>query len=169
MRKILLAILFTLLIVGVVNAVEPTNLSPSGYYVTVIDTPIDTSGAFDTLTSATDSSLVLENFCIKPGWEYILERDAITGTGSDSVKVIVNINAVSTSGSLMHRYAVDSMTTSAGEAYIIPFHNAAFGDPCEYEIELMGYAAIGSQVIINRLQMWRRFFVNTTKKNIPQH
>jgi hypothetical protein len=156
MKKILFAFMFTLLMAGYVNAAAPTNALTESYYIVVKDTSIDTAGALDTLAVDTDSTILLTNFKVRPGWEYILTRDAITGTGSDSVKLQVNIDATDRNGTLMQRFAADSFTTSAGEDVVLPFYTTAFGDNGKWKVIIKAYTDLGSQVILNRFQMWRR-------------
>jgi hypothetical protein len=144
-----------------VMAAAPTHAAVDGVYEWKIDTTIDADGAFDTLVSANDSTQLLNDWRPDQKWEYILVRDAITGTGSDSVQVEVRVDAYDASGNLLYRTAADSFTAADGEAILLDFGGTLFGH--KFDIELSGNANIGSQVILNRFSIWQRRAVTVNK------
>ena len=162
MKKLIL-MLVVAFVAFQVNAAAPTYAAVNSNYTFDYngdDSP-STAVAFDTVTSATDSSALATNFVPKRGYEYILVRDAITGTGSDSVALIVRVDALDGSGNLLYSTAVDSMTAAAGEAIALPFGGTLFGN--KFNIVLKAYAGAGTQAIINRAYMFRRKALTNTK------
>jgi len=130
-----------------------------------LDQDIDTNGAYDTLAVA-DSTTVLTNFSPKFGWEYILQRDAFTGTGSDSIAIEVRIDCKDRNGAVYQRYVLDTMTASAGEDILIPFMSLFLGEQFDVKFRTIGNAqGAGTQTIINRLKLWRRRAQTTAKSS----
>lgn len=164
--KYLLALIAVFTFVGLSHGDALTNDIVDGWYLTVVDTNIDTNGSFDTL-AATDSVTILSNFDPKFGWEYILQRDAFTGTAADSsaddtVTVEVRVDCKDRHGNVYQYYVVDSMTAAVGESVLIPFGSLILGD--KFDIKLRTYAG-GTQLIINRLRLWRRRAQTTAKSS----
>lgn len=125
-----------------------------------LDYIISTS-AFDTLATATDSTTLLSGKSFSPDWQYILVRNAITGTGSDSVKLAVRVDALDSDGSLLYSTLADSLTTSDGEQILLPIFGSVFGQ--KIRIKLIAYTGNGGQVILNKFQIYKRRPVNINK------
>lgn len=122
---------------------------------------ISTVAAFDTL-GATDSTTIVSDFVPERPWEYIYIRDAITGTGADSVAVVVRVDCKDAyNGTVIYSVAIDTIVAAAGEAIAIPFGGTAFGNA--FDIKLVSIAPSGGQLIINKGYLWRRRFVNIEK------
>lgn len=163
MMKYFLIALFTFLMVTVSYGDAPSNSYVDSWPLWQADTAIDTNGAFDTL-AATDSTTILTNFNPRFGWNYYLQHDALTGTGSDSVAMEVRVDLKDNNGNVYQYYAVDSLTSSAGETVLLPFGSKMFGDKCD--VKLRTYTGSGSQIIINRLRLWKARPIFTEKKQI---
>ncbi len=162
MRRILSALLLLLVCAVGARAAAPTFSAVDGVYEWERDTAIDTDGAFDTLAGTSDSSTIIDSIW-RPdkGYEYILVRDAITGTGSDSVKVQVRVDCFD-GLTKMYALAIDSFTASTAEAVHIPIGGTLYGN--KFRIRAVAYADNGGQVILNRLAIWRRRAVTITQK-----
>jgi hypothetical protein len=118
------------------------------------------SGSFDTLVG-TDSTTLVSGKIFNPDWQYILTRGAITGTGSDSVKLEVRADCLDSDGSLMYSVAIDSLTASSGEAIFIPIMGTIFGS--KLRIKLVAYTGNGGQVILNNLRIFKRRPITVNK------
>lgn len=148
---------FVLLAAVVSYAGAPTGETVDANYVWELDPngSIDSDGAYDTLAADNDSTAkFLSGFKPDKGYQYILVRDAITGTGSDSVEVEVVVDTKDGSGNLLYRTLVDSFTSSAGEAIFLPIGETLIGH--KFDVHLKAGAAVGTQVILNRLYLYRR-------------
>lgn len=148
-----------LVLVTGIFAAPPTNaVTNAAYEFGGIDVnlPISSAAGFDTLAAVDSSTLIVS----KPfggagqGWEYILVRDAITGTGSDSVKIQVVLDALDGKGVLLYRTAIDSFTTSGGESVLLPVYTTSIGS--SFRIKLISYTDNGGQVILNRFYVYKR-------------
>ena len=163
MNTRILSLLAILLAAAVAQAAAPTRAVVDADYdwsqVTNADT-ISSSTGYDTLGEA-DSSSLLSNFVPQKGYQYILVRDAFTGTGSDSTSVQLRLSSKDCNKSLLYTTAVDSMTSSAGEAIVLPFGETAFG--CYFDLKLMGYGDDGGQLIVNRVYLYKRRAITTTQ------
>lgn len=159
MRSIL-AGLVVLVAVFAAHSAAPTYATTNGVYEWKKDTTIDSDGAFDTL-AATDSTTIVSGWTPDNAWEYILVRDPITGTGSDSVKVQVRMDCYDGSN-LIYSVYPDSFTAAAGEAVFLPIAGTAFGT--KFTIKGVGYTDNGGQVILNRLAIWKRRPTTVSKK-----
>ena len=114
----------------------------------------DTIGAaYDTVKADNDTSVLFANFVPEQGYEYILGRTAITGTGADSITIELGMRCEYPGGTAICTVYVDSFTAAAGEYVSFPFSNYPAG---QYDIFVIGYAGIGSQVIFNKMQWFRR-------------
>lgn len=149
-----LAILLILLAAFVANAAAPAAFTDAVGVFELLQGDTTTS-SFDTLTADNDTcgNLLYSNFVPEQGYEYILGRAALSGTGADSVKIEVGMRCEDVNGVAICTVYVDSFTTQAGEYISIPFDNYPAHT---YDIFLIAYAAIGTQVIINRTWMGRR-------------
>lgn len=152
--------LVVLLVIAGCFAAAPTyNSSDVAYEYGGLDYTI-ASGAFDTLVGA-DSTTLVSNKIFNPDWQYILTRSAITGTGSDSVKLIVRADCLDSDGSLIYSTPIDSLTSSDGEAIFIPIVGTMFGS--KFRIKLVAYTGNGGQVILNNLRIFKRRPINVNK------
>ena len=148
MKKVLFSII---LLASVLYAAAPSAFS---YGIEIWDYEISDTikAAYDTITSDSDSSVLFSNFVPESGWRYRLARAAFSGTGADSVKVAVLLRPEDFNNVPLCTLAVDSFTAAAGEYIEIPFGTY----PAKrYDIVAAGYTAIGSQVIINRMMLFR--------------
>lgn len=165
MRTLLSAILFVLFVVSGLNAAAPAySATDASYQYGGVDIAISTSTGLDTLSGASDSMTLLSGkaFDVQSGWQYILVRDAISGDGSDSVKIQVNLDALDKDGNLLYRTAIDSFTEASGEAVLLPLLGTAFGH--KYRIKLHTYADNGGVVILNRFYIYKRRPVTMTQQ-----
>jgi len=129
-----------------------TSSVTDGNYEIYLDSALSASGA-DTLAAA-DSSIICTKFRGSNDWEYILVRDAFTGTGSDSVSVYLRSDAYDANDSLLYSTQSDSFTTSAGEASLLPWNRTQVG--YKYTLKIIGYGDDGGQLITNLWQIWKR-------------
>ena len=107
------------------------------------------AAAFDTLVG-TDSTTLWSNLNPTRGRLSTIVRDAITGTGSDSVNLQVRVDCKDGfDGNLLYSVVVDTIASSVGEAIALDFGGALKGS--YFDIKLVGLAGTGSQVIINRV------------------
>ncbi|NLG18759.1 MAG: hypothetical protein GX556_15635 [Fibrobacter sp.] len=157
MRTLLSAILFVLFVVSGLNAEAPAySATDASYQYGGVDIAISTSTKFDSLRGATDSMTLLSGkaFDVQSGWQYILVRDAFSG--SDSVAIQVNLDALDKDGNLLYRTAIDSFKQAAGEAVLLPLLGTVFGH--KYRIKLHTYAGNGGKeaVYLNRFYIYKR-------------
>ena len=165
MFKNLKYLILLLLTIGVssIFAVAPTDGTADSYYYWVIDDQEITVG--DTL-SITDSITLLSHFSPKKGWEYVLSRDAFTGSGADSAKVAIVVDAYDASKNKYRRVSIDSATAAAGEDYIIPFGTTLFGKT--FTVKLINYNGGTVVIIPNNFFLTRRTnYIWSKQNNIP--
>lgn len=165
-KACLFLISLILVLVTGIHAEAPTNAATnSSYEFGGLEYDISSSAGFDTLAGNADSVTLMDarSFVssVRQSWEYILVRDAFTGTGSDSVRCILYADALTGSGSLLYRTAIDSFTTSKGEAVLLPFNSTVIGE--KYRLKILTYADNGGQVILNRFKILKRRPVVTNR------
>jgi hypothetical protein len=134
-----------LLVLGVLFAVQaavPTYAAVDGVYEWAVDTTIVPG---DTLEADADSTILLSNYTVEQGWQYILYRGAFTGDGSDSVKVRVEVYNENSAGTRFYATNVDSFTASAGEAIDLSVGGLNFGS--RIDVRLYSYSDNGGEVV----------------------
>ena len=132
----------------------PSHSVTDGYYVTVRDTTIRSTAAWDTL-GATDSLTVLTDYNPDIGWEYILALSPLTGTGADSLVAYIRVDANDENGNVTQYYSCpDSVLINTGTNTRLPFGSAVFG--MKYDVKLLTTTGSGTQVIVNRAHLWKR-------------
>lgn len=139
-------------------AVAPT-IAGDKYMQSIKDFPAKAAG-FGTLVGV-DSITLATKISIPAGSSYILQRGAITGTGSDSVKLELVVDSYDGSGNFFQRTIIDSLTSSDGEQIAIPFFDSIFGD--KFTIKLVGYTGNGGQVILPAMKLYVRKVFTETK------
>lgn len=154
--------LFVLLPMLVFAGSAPSWDATNANYFVGKDTIIATS-AFDTLTSATDSSDLITGWEPDDGWEYALVKGAITGTGSDSVKIQVNLDCYDVNGTLIGRYVQDSITAAAFEIMELPVRGGVIPGH-SFDIVAKCYTAAGGQAILNYLSIIKRRLITIQKR-----
>lgn len=112
------------------------------------------AAAYDTLSGASDSVVLWSNFKWDDGCEYMLVRGPITGTGSDSVKIALQVIVEDEIGTQLYTAAVDSFAAAAGEVCLLGLNGAVIG--IRGDIRLRTYADNGGQVILPKFELWRR-------------
>jgi hypothetical protein len=161
MKKLILSALLSFFVVGAAYATAPTyGTTDATYEYGGLATTIS-SGVFDTLKGV-DSTTLISNFVWEPDWQYVLVRDAITGTGSDSVAIQVRADCLNSSGNLLYSVLVDSLTASEGEAIFLPLSGTLFGS--KLRIKLVGYAGNGGEVILNKFYIFKRRPLSVVKQ-----
>ena len=148
--KIVISLILVLFVVSAFSA-APTNNYIDSYPFSLVPAQQDTITGTDTI-AATDSLTLISSLRPHAGYEYILSRNAITGTGSDSVKIQVRVDAKDEDGNVFTRTAIDSMTAAAGENIVIPFSSTLFGK--YFDVKLIGYHGNGGQVILNKVRLY---------------
>ncbi|CAK0764455.1 conserved exported hypothetical protein [Gammaproteobacteria bacterium] len=159
MKKTVFAILAVLTLVAAAWATAPAAYS-TAVPEWIRDTTISAAAGKDTLVGVDSMTL----FSLRPMdqlTEYILVRDAITGGGSDSVKVQVSLRCYDENSALLYVVAVDSFTAAAGEAVLLPIGGSAFG--MKFTLKLVGYTDNGGESIQNRISVWKRRPVQINK------
>lgn len=111
---------------------------------------VSDEAGFDTLVS-TDSVALWTNLSPKRGYFYSIVRDAITGTGADSVALVVRIDCKDSKNNILYSTVIDTMVSSVGEPIAIDFGGALKGN--YFDVTLVGTSENGSQVIVNRVYM----------------
>ncbi len=161
MVKKIAALLVLVLSAAVVYGEAPTRVAVDNNYEWALDTTVDNDGAYDTL-AALDSINVVATRFFKTGYEYIVVRDAITGTGTDSLYMALYLYCYDNGGNLLYTVTVDSATAAAGEAYLLPIGQTAFG--AKYTVKFKGYGDNGGQQIFNRLYIYKRRVLSQDKR-----
>lgn len=163
MKKTFIAAFFAFVIagLGVANAAAPTYGATDATYEYGGLASTISSSVFDTLAE-TDSTTLISGFTWDPDWQYVLVRDAITGTGSDSVAMQVRADCLNSSGTLVYSVPIDSLTAAAGEAVFIPISGTIFGS--KLRIKLVTYTGNGGQVILNKFYIFKRRPVTISKQ-----
>ena len=149
MRKLLLLIA---LFAVASFAVEPSRTSNEGMYYSRQFEKIHDDASPDTI-AATGTLTIDTKITPKPYYEYILVSDAATGTGSDSVELIITIKAYDAADELIYTSAAIDTITGAGCVYI-PFKTQYLG--ASFDVVLTGGAANGGQVIVNDMYWYVR-------------
>lgn len=99
----------------------------------------------DTLAAATTRDTLSASFSPEANWEYVLAFKTFTGTGADSIKVAVWVEALDDAGTRLSRVgSVDTITDSAGEQVLLPIHSGIVGTT--YRIIVGGVAGNGGIV-----------------------
>lgn len=161
MKKLFITGLFLIVCFALshaIPAVAPT-IAGDKYVQSTKDFPAKAAG-FDTLVGV-DSTTLVTKISIPSGSLYILQRGAVTGTGSDSVAMQVVVDAYDQSGNFLQRTAVDTFSTSAGEQIAIPFFDSIFGD--KFTVKLVSYTGNGGQVILPAMRFYIRKVFTETK------
>jgi len=116
---------------------------------------VSADALYDTLSGA-DTSIMFTDFVPTRGWEYILVRDAITGTGADSAYYYLQVDCKDAKrGNVLYTANIDTIDGAAGVANIIPFGNTLIGTA--FDIRLVGISgSTGFQAIVNRAMLYRR-------------
>ena len=138
-------VLSVLLLIGAMFAIQaaaPTYAAVDGVYEWYIDTTI-TPG--DTIAGASDSTVLVSNYEIETGWQYMMYRTAFTGGATDSVKVYVRVDNNTDAGTLLYATNVDSFTTSGGEVIDLSIGGSNYGS--EIDIVLKAYTDNGGELI----------------------
>lgn len=161
MKKFSFLFVSLLLLAGAVYATAPSYTAVDGVYEWSRDTIISSDAAYDTLVGAADSATLVTLRKFEPGWEYILVRDAITGGGTDSLKVQLSLRCFDENSALLYTVAVDSITAAPGEAILLPVGGSAFG--MKYTLKYKAYTDNGGEVINNRISIWKRRPITITK------
>ena len=149
-----MALLSIMMLVGMSQAAAPNLSFIYGAPEVAVDTAIRSTAGFDTLSGVDSSTLFTKALIgINSAWNYILVRDALTGGGTDSLKLQVMLDALDGSGNLLYRTVCDSFTTAAGEAVLLPVGTSSFGT--KYRVKIVGYTDNGGQVILNRFFLYK--------------
>lgn len=147
-----LSIVFVIALFGNIFSTEFT--PASGYsYEWQLNRTIQAGQYMDTLSGASDSSTLASYYAFEPGWVYIFRRGAITGGGSDSVKLQLVVDAYNSSKAFMQRVVVDSLTAAAGEQIQLPIYTSLYGS--YFTIKVKAYTDNGGHVILNNLYLDR--------------
>lgn len=150
-------ILLICVFVAAVFAAAPSTTTDVNYEDIGTIVTISGAAAFDTL-GATDSSTLTSTLVNREGCEYILTRDAFTGSGSDSVAVQVLVDALDGGGTLLFRTIADTAVLAAGEAVSLPLVGGT-----QYRVKLKSIAPSGTVIILNRLYIVGRRLLTVTK------
>ncbi len=165
MNKFLLLAVAVMLAAFTVNATAPAYDAVDAVYERQIDTTISSSTAKDTL-AADDSVTILSKFKLDQRADYVLTRDAFTGTaadgsGTDSVSIRVRVDCLDGSNNLIYSVDIDTMSAAVGEAIHIPVGGSLMAN--NITMKWLTFGDDGSQVIINRVHLWKRSPITRTK------
>lgn len=153
MKKILTFVIILFSVV-VINAAAPSNDVVDAVYYWDAGSISDTLGAaFDTVVS-TDSVILYNKKRFEPGWEYILTRRPITGTGTDSLYMKLILDALSEDGTLYYRTTIDSPMVAGGNSLLLPIGSSCYGE--KFTIKVIGYTGNGGQLILPYMRLQRR-------------
>lgn len=118
-------------------------------YLTISSSPFR-----DTLAGV-DSFTVFSGQEFAPGYDYILDRDAFTGSPTDSVKVRLRlVNSSIASSGTWQVTEVDSFLQTAGEQVILPINRTLYGK--RFSLKLISFTGNGGKVIVNKMCIWKR-------------
>lgn len=142
------------LFVGVVSyAAIPTSSVSDGSYTSLGKLTVSSAAAYDTIV-ATDSVTLVNKQKFTNGAEYILAVGLITGGGSDSVALQVNVTAYDENSIFLIRKAVDTVTVATGKQVVLPVNSTIVGD--KFSVTLTGLATNGGEVILGRIYVFYR-------------
>jgi hypothetical protein len=127
----------------------------------VVDTIISGSTAFDTIAT-TGTVPIVTKFHPKPGYQYILQLDNLTGANNNSCYMEVRVTSRDHKGDTIATTVIDSITSAVGEEILIPFYQTLFG--YSFDIKVVGYGSNGAQIIFNKIWMWKRATLQPQKK-----
>jgi hypothetical protein len=137
------------------------SLSSVSATITAVETALDgknfisNARGFDTLAAAGDSVTLKSAWTPVDGsWEYFIFWDALTGTGSDSVAVAIEVQSLSPSGVVLKSTRVDTITAATAGSLVLPIGDSIFG--FAYTVKAKAIAGIGTQLILNRMYLGRR-------------
>lgn len=163
MKKIL-SLMFTVAILAIVNlSADPLSYSAGDYFYEWELDSVLAAGVLDTL-AATDSATICTKYRLDPGYEYVIQRGVISGTGSDSVRAAVNVDIynLDTSTVSAGRVAIDTLDTLLMQSILIPVGSEIFAR--KVTIKLHTYTGAGTQAIINKVTMWKRRPIQIQKR-----
>lgn len=154
MKKQFFAVFIGILLgaVGLFAAI-PTSVITDGSYTSLGKLTISSAAAYDTIV-ATDSNTIVNKQKFTNGAEYVLAVGAITGGGSDSVALQVNVTAYDDNSIFLIRKAVDTITVATGKQVLLPINSTIVGD--KFSVTLTGLATNGGEVIIGRIYIYYR-------------
>lgn len=154
MKKFLIALLS---LVAVSFATTVVTSSGVNYENLGIRMTISSANAYDTI-AATDSATLTSDFIPNRGEEIMLVHSAITGGGSDSVNLVVNVDALGTDGSVLYRIAADTLVAASEVPVSLPLLGGA-----KYRIKLNGITGNGGVVILNKIYLVARRALTISK------
>lgn len=140
-----------------VSAVENTDVQTNEV---LLASTISNAAAYDTIVSTATATVLLAYTTDRFGSEYTLVWDAITGTGSDSVNLRVQVTALNASSASLYTTEVDTIANALGGATNLGLGSTIVGS--KYTVKLIGTALNGTQVILNRMYLYKRKPVSTT-------
>lgn len=158
--RLLAAVLLLGMVTLVLAAAPADNGNKGAYSVYTSDVAVFTN---DTLLAATTIDTLLGAFYPQANFDYIACFKTFTGTGADSVEMIVSIEGLDPNGVRLSRVVVDTVTDSAGEQAILPFGSLIVGS--SYRVICQGGAKQGGVVVpTDTVYIYRRRVFNYTSK-----
>jgi hypothetical protein len=147
-----------LLLVAFCFATTVATTSGVNYENMGIRLTISSASAYDTI-AATDSATLTSDFVPPRGEEILLVHSPFTGSGSDSVHLAVNIDALAADGSVLYRALADTLASANEQPISLPLLGGA-----KYRIKLNGISgANGGVVILNKVYLYGRRGVTVAK------
>ena len=112
--------------------------------------------AFDTLGVADSATLLASTVSLDDNFEYILRVGATTGSGNDSMSIIIRASYYNGT-TLIYNVNCDTILTNTGEAILLPFNRSGWGS--KVGLKAMSSAAAaggGGQMILNQWSIIKR-------------
>lgn len=157
MKNIILLIALLVSLVAV-NSVNAQGAPAANAYGLTQSFELDRNfsiGLLDTLV-AVDSVTLLNRVALSQDYDYIVRIGATTGSGSDSVEVILRADCFAGSGDTTRIWytSFDTVTTAIGEEIICPINRTMHGK--KYTLKAYGGAKNGGVVILNDWSLLKR-------------
>ncbi len=140
-------------------AANPAKMTANNAIVKAEVVPATTyEGSDDSLNGTSDSIMVKRSLFPEYGYEYVLQYDAASGTGSDSMQGLLYIEAKYDNGSgsntVIQSLFIDTLDDSTGEAFLLPIGQTVFGN--NYDIIIRSGAANGGILDFSDISIWKR-------------
>jgi len=149
MKTVLLSLLFAVcLFAQGAPSANAYGLSPTFE----LDRIVGVAG-FDTLSGADSTTLLASTVSLDPNWQYILRVGKTTGSGSDSVSIIVRQDFYHGT-TLIYSVNVDTINTATGESIILPFARSDYSD--KTGLKYISTEANGGVVILGHTSIIKR-------------
>lgn len=133
----------------------PTANSNGYAYHYEVDRTIGVAG-WDTLSGADSTTLLASTTSLSEDWEYILRVGVTTGSGSDSVFLIVRADYYNNT-TFLYSVNCDTVATATGEAIILPFNRSGYAN--KVGLKYVSTSANGGVVALGNTSLLKRKYI----------